>query len=44
MEGRAYRCFQGEPRFAFGHGLSYTISQFDNLHIGRSTVKSWGQR
>ena len=42
MEGRTYRYFQGEPLFAFGHGLSYTTFQFDNLHIDRSTVKAGG--
>jgi len=42
MEGRTYRYFQGEPLFPFGHGLSYTTFQFDNLHIDRSTVKAGG--
>ncbi len=43
MEGRTYRYFQGEPLFAFGHGLSYTTFQFDNLHIGQSEVKVGSQ-
>ena len=42
MEGRTYRYFQGEPLFAFGHGLSYTKFEFDSLHIDRSAVKAGG--
>jgi beta-glucosidase len=42
MEGRTYRYFQGEPLFAFGHGLSYTKFEFDSLHIDHSTVKAGG--
>jgi beta-glucosidase len=33
MEGRTYRYFQGEPLFAFGHGLSYTTFELDNLRL-----------
>jgi beta-glucosidase len=40
MDGRTYRYFQGEPLFPFGHGLSYTTFQFDNLHIDQSAVKA----
>jgi beta-glucosidase len=40
MEGRTYRYFRGEPLFAFGHGLSYTTFEFDNLHISHSEIKA----
>jgi beta-glucosidase len=40
MEGRTYRYFQGEPLFPFGHGLSYTTFQFDNLHIDQTEVEA----
>ena len=43
MEGRTYRYFRGEPLFAFGHGLSYTTFEFDNLHIDQSEVKVGGK-
>jgi beta-glucosidase len=43
MEGRTYRYFREEPLFAFGHGLSYTTFEFDNLHIGQSKVEVGGQ-
>jgi beta-glucosidase len=43
MEGRTYRYFRGEPLFAFGHGLSYTTFEFDNLHIGQSEIKVGSQ-
>jgi beta-glucosidase len=38
MEGRTYRYFRGEPLFAFGHGLSYTTFELDNLRIEPNTV------
>ena len=28
MDGRSYKYFQGEPLFAFGHGLSYTTFEY----------------
>jgi beta-glucosidase len=40
MEGRTYRYFRGEPLFAFGHGLSYTTFEFDNLHVSHSEIKA----
>ncbi len=40
MQGRTYRYFMGDPLFPFGHGLSYTTFQFDNLHIDQSEVKA----
>jgi beta-glucosidase len=43
MEGRTYRYFRGEPLFAFGHGLSYTTFEFDDLHIDPSKVKTGGK-
>jgi beta-glucosidase len=43
MEGRTYRYFRGEPLFAFGHGLSYTAFEFDNLHIDPPQVQVGGQ-
>ncbi len=43
MEGRTYRYFRGEPLFAFGHGLSYTTFEFDNLHIDPSRVEVGGE-
>jgi len=38
MEGRTYRYFRGQSLFPFGHGLSYTTFEFDNLHVDRSEV------
>jgi beta-glucosidase len=43
MEGRTYRYFREEPLFAFGHGLSYTTFEFDNLHIDQSGIKVGSQ-
>jgi beta-glucosidase len=31
VTNRTYRYFQGEPLYAFGHGLSYTSFAYDNL-------------
>lgn len=39
MEGRTYRYFRGEPLFPFGHGLSYTTFEFENLRIHPAEVK-----
>lgn len=39
MKGRTYRYFDGEPLYAFGHGLSYTRFAYSNLKLDhRSTV------
>jgi beta-glucosidase len=38
MDGRTYRYFQGEPLYAFGHGLSYTTFAYENLEIEPSQV------
>ncbi|MBN1135306.1 MAG: glycoside hydrolase family 3 C-terminal domain-containing protein, partial [Anaerolineae bacterium] len=35
MEGRTYRYFRGEPLYPFGHGLSYTTFEYDNLTLSR---------
>jgi beta-glucosidase len=33
MNGRTYRYFHGQPLFPFGHGLSYTTFEFENLMV-----------
>ena len=33
MRGRTYRYMEGEPLFAFGHGLSYTSFTIDNVDV-----------
>ena len=33
MKGRTYRYFEGEPLYAFGHGLSYTSFGYGNLQL-----------
>jgi beta-glucosidase len=38
MSGRTYRFFEGEPLFAFGHGLSYTRFEMGSLRIDRPQV------
>jgi beta-glucosidase len=39
MKGRTYRYFDGEPLYAFGHGLSYTRFAYSDLKLDhRSTV------
>lgn len=43
MEGRTYRYFRGEPLYPFGHGLSFTTFEFENLHIEPAEVKA-GER
>jgi beta-glucosidase len=35
MRGRTYRYFEGEPLFAFGHGLSYTTFEYSDLTVDR---------
>jgi beta-glucosidase len=53
MAGRTYRYFQGEPLYAFGHGLSYTTFQYgsarmtagqDGIRHISVRVKNTGQR
>lgn len=43
MENRTYRYFTGEPLYAFGHGLSYTTFNYDNLQIDRKEVEAGGK-
>ncbi len=43
MENRTHRYFRGEPLFPFGHGLSYTTFEFDNLHLDSLQVQVGGQ-
>ncbi|MGZ8545465.1 MAG: glycoside hydrolase family 3 C-terminal domain-containing protein, partial [Flavisolibacter sp.] len=33
MAGRTYRYFKGKPLYEFGHGLSYTQYQYDQLEV-----------
>jgi beta-glucosidase len=33
MEGRTYRYFRGQPVYPFGHGLSYSKFEYNNLEI-----------
>ncbi|WP_114778506.1 glycoside hydrolase family 3 C-terminal domain-containing protein [Botryobacter ruber] len=33
MDGRTYRYFEGQPLYAFGHGLSYTNFSYDQLQV-----------
>jgi beta-glucosidase len=36
MKGRTYRYFEGNPLFAFGHGLTYTSFDYKNLDVCKS--------
>jgi beta-glucosidase len=38
MKGRTYRYFEGEPLWAFGYGLSYTIFSYSNLTLPAATL------
>lgn len=38
-KGRTYRYMKGEPLYGFGHGLSYTSFEFDNIQ-GNDTLQS----
>jgi len=38
MAGRTYRYFEGEPLYAFGHGLSYTRFAYGDLTIAPDAV------
>jgi len=38
MEGRTYRYFRGEPLYPFGHGLSYTSFDYENLTMNSNRI------
>lgn len=40
MKGRTYRYFEGEPLFAFGHGLSYTTFGYEALSLDRARASA----
>ena len=40
MQGRTYRYFKGEPLYPFGHGLSYTRFEYDNLRLSARSVRA----
>ncbi|WP_368565251.1 glycoside hydrolase family 3 C-terminal domain-containing protein [Pseudoxanthomonas sp. UTMC 1351] len=40
MKGRTYRYFDGEPLYAFGHGLSYTRFGYSGLRVDRDKIGS----
>jgi beta-glucosidase len=41
-KGFTYLYFSGTPQFAFGHGLSYTQFQYDNLRLSSSEISANG--
>ncbi len=41
--GRTYMYFQGDPLYAFGHGLSYTTFTYRNLRLSSKTLGSGGK-
>ncbi len=42
LDGRTYRYFHGQPLFPFGHGLSYTHFNLENLQIGQAQLPAGG--
>ena len=42
MRGRTYRFFEGQPLYAFGHGLSYTTFAYENLRLSSPSVAADG--
>ena len=43
MAGRTYRYMTEQPLYPFGHGLSYTDFQYDNLRIAPEQIGSGGR-
>ena len=41
--GRTYMYFQGDPLYAFGHGLSYTSFTYKNLQLSSKTLEPGGK-
>ncbi len=39
MKGRTYRYMSAEPMYPFGFGLSYTLFQYSDLHLSKTTIK-----
>jgi beta-glucosidase len=39
-KGRTYMYFEGEPIWAFGHGISYTKFEYSNLRLGKKTARA----
>jgi beta-glucosidase len=42
MAGRTYRYFQGEPLYAFGHGLGYTRFEYSGLRLDKPLLSASG--
>ena len=40
MQGRTYRYFTGQPLYAFGYGLSYTIFRYANLKLSTESLQA----
>ncbi len=38
MNGRTYMYFKGKPLYPFGHGLSYTTFQYQDLQLSGTTI------
>lgn len=38
MKGRTYRYYEGDPLYAFGHGLSYTKFDYKNLKLSKQKI------
>ncbi len=43
MSNRTYRYFNGQPLYAFGHGLSYTQFKFSNGKLDSKTIPAEGK-
>jgi len=44
MAGRTYRYFDGEPEYAFGHGLSYTEFAYSGLQVAEESLADGGEQ